>query len=81
MSAAAYAALNDGTHVMDGQRAWRHLVFGLGMQTIPADASSVSVDFSAWLDRHGEAISARSDEPTFLTLPTWYLRDDDVSWG
>ncbi len=73
MSATAYAELNDGTHVMDGQRAWRHLVSGLGMRTVArVEAGPLEDDFSAWLASHQHAIVVRGGEPTFLLPPTWY---------
>src|SRR5207253_1036621 len=79
MSATAYAELNDGTHVMDGQRAWRHLVSGLGMRAVPqADSGVISETFAAWLERHGEAINVRGDQATFLLPPTWYAPEPVV---
>jgi len=73
MSATAYAELNDGTHVMDGQRAWRHLVSGLGMRIIaPVEASQLADNFSSWLASRQHAIVVRGGEPTFLLPPTWY---------
>src|SRR5262249_47287287 len=76
MTTRAYSELNDGTHIMDGQRAWRHLVNEIRLRPLPpAEAGSVSDDFTAWLDQCGEAISVRGSEATFLTPPTWYVRD------
>jgi len=75
MSAAAYADLNDGTHVMDGYRARRHLVTGLGMQARTlADAGSVAHDFAEWIRQHGSAVTVRGGAPTFLVPPPWYAR-------
>jgi hypothetical protein len=75
MSAAAYADLNDGTHVMDGSRARRHLLMGLGMQPRAlADGGVVADDFAVWLHRHHSAVTVRGGTPTFLTPPPWYAR-------
>lgn len=75
MSAIAYADLNDGTHVMDGHRARRHLVAGLGLQPrTPANTGSVADDFAEWLHRHRSAVTVRGGAPTFLIPPPWYAR-------
>jgi hypothetical protein len=79
MSAAAYADLNDGTHVMDGQRAWRHLVTGLGMRAVTqASSGRIAKEFAQWLDRQREAITVRGGEPTFLIPPAWYAATPDA---
>lgn len=49
MTCEAYAALNDGTHVMDGQKAWRHLSRELGMRMLGlGEAGPVGARFAAW---------------------------------
>lgn len=59
MSVAAYTSLNDGTHAMDGQRAWRHLTQALGMRAMAADNAGLVADhFAAWLAEHHEALRA-----------------------
>jgi hypothetical protein len=74
MSVAAYADLNDGTHVMDGQRAWQHMVNSLGMRQIPeTEAGSLVDEFAVWLSRYRDAITIRSGKPTFLRPPEWYV--------
>jgi hypothetical protein len=73
MSAVAYAALNDGTHVMDGGRARRHLVRNLGMREVVAtDAGPLPDRFAAWLEQFRDVLTVRGGEPVFLLPPTWY---------
>ncbi|MBX9624189.1 MAG: hypothetical protein K2X82_10305 [Gemmataceae bacterium] len=73
MTAAAYADLNDGTHVMDGQRAWKHLTQSLGMRTATApEAGRVGAEFDRWLDEHTTAVTVRGGVPTFIVPPSWY---------
>lgn len=73
MSAVAYAALNDGTHMMDGQRAWRHLTQGLGMRAVSLDAAGpIAEHFASWLDQNSGAVTVRGGKPTFLLPPEWY---------
>ncbi len=73
MSIAGYAELNDGTHVMDGNRAQRHLCRELGLRT-PAEPemATVTAAFARWCQTHREFVSVRNDTPTFLVPPTWY---------
>jgi hypothetical protein len=74
MTVSAYAALNDGTHVMDGNRAWQHLVRSLGMRTVNGDDTGpFTSQFAAWLADHGEAITVRGGRPKFVIPPAWYL--------
>ena len=74
MTVSAYTALNDGTHVMDGNRAWQHLVRCLGMKTVTGnDTAPVTNQFAAWLADHGETITVRGGSPTFVLPPAWYL--------
>lgn len=73
MSAVAYSALNDGTHVMDGNRARRHLVRNLGMQEVAAaDAGPLADRFGVWLADFQSVLTVRGGEPTFLIPPSWY---------
>jgi hypothetical protein len=75
MSAVAYAALNDGTHVMDGGRAHQHLALNLGMRAVArGEAGEVAGHFQAWLAAHPDVLTVRGGEPTLLLLPTWYAR-------
>ena len=74
MTVSAYTALNDGTHIMDGNRAWQHLVRCLGMRTVTGDdTGSITSHFVAWLADHGETITVRGGSPTFVLPPAWYL--------
>lgn len=76
MTTAAYSDLNDGTHVMDGQRAWRHLTVGLGMRALTRSAAGrLTEDFTRWHDGHSAAVAIRGEEPTFLLPPLWYAQD------
>ena len=64
---------SNGTHVMDGQRAWRHLVNGLGMRAVPSgEAGPLADEFAAWLSLHAAAITVHREAPTFLLPPRWY---------
>jgi hypothetical protein len=73
MSIAAYADLNDGTHVMDGHRAQRHLSCALGMRPpSEAETSLVTAAFGAWCQAHQEFVTVKNDAPMLLLPPTWY---------
>ncbi len=72
MSVSAYADLNDGTHVMDGHRAWQHLVRELGMRAV-TDEDAVTARFNEWLAGCGNLITIRGGKPTFLLPPSWYV--------
>ncbi len=74
MSVAVYTAVNDGTHLLDGGRAWQHLARELGFR-FPTDEElpTVAARFADWLQRHGGDIRVKSDAPTFLLPPSWYL--------
>lgn len=72
MTAAAYSALNDGTHVMDGQRAWKHLTSELGMRLLSGlEAGPILDRFGRWLTEHSSAVAVRG-EAAFLVPPAWY---------
>jgi hypothetical protein len=74
MTVSAYADLNDGTHVMDGNRAWQHLVRSLGMRAVTAgDSGPVASRFAEWLADRGQQITVRGGSATFLLPPAWYL--------
>ena len=73
MSATADAALNDGTHVMDGHSGRRHLVRELGMREVAApDAGPVTERFNSWLANDADALTIRGGTPTSLLPPAWY---------
>jgi hypothetical protein len=73
MSIAAYADLNDGTHVMDGHRAQRHLTRALALRTpSESETSAVTGAFGAWSRAHQDFVTVKNGSPTFLLPPTWY---------
>jgi hypothetical protein len=72
MTAAAYADLNDGTHVMDGHRARNHLTRALGMRTLTREEfEGVAGEFDRSRSEHAGAITG-SGEPTVIVPPAWY---------
>jgi hypothetical protein len=82
MTVGAYADLNDGTHVMDGNRAWQHLVRCLGMRAVTAgDSGPVAGRFDEWLTDYGQQITVRGGSPTFLIPPAWYLSSVRILCG
>jgi hypothetical protein len=73
MSLAAYADLNDGTHVMDGHRAQMHLTRALGMRPpLAAEVARVTEAFGEWRRAHQEFVTVKNDAPAFLLPPIWY---------
>src|SRR5262249_18072360 len=73
MTIAIYTALNDGSHVMDGHRAQRHLTAGLGMITVnPEHAPEVHTAFLRWRERHADAVVLHPAGPVFLMSPDWF---------
>ena len=74
MTTPAYAELNDGTRVMDGQRAWKHLTRGLGMRALAADAGGLGERFARWLTLYPDAVAVQGGTPTLLVPPEWYAR-------
>jgi hypothetical protein len=65
--------LNDGTHVMDGSRAQRHLTHALGMRPpSETEVPLVTAAFGAWCRAYQEFVTVKNDAPTFLLPPTWY---------
>jgi hypothetical protein len=73
MTMARYAAISDGTHLLDGNRAQTHLTSRLGMRRV-ASGESAAVDrqFAAWLGRHKEEITVHPGGPVFLLAPEWF---------
>src|SRR5262249_7291193 len=52
MTIAIYTEVNDGSHLMDGNRAQRHLTDGLGMVTVnPGHTTGLDAAFSQWRAR------------------------------
>jgi hypothetical protein len=73
MTIAVYTELNDGSHLMDGHRAQRHLTAGLGMVTIsPDDAIELDTAFSQWQARHADVVALHPAGPVFLASPDWF---------
>jgi hypothetical protein len=73
MTIAIYAALNDGSHLMDGHRAQRHLTTGLGMIAVnPQDAPEVDAAFLQWRERHIDVVALHPAGPVFLMSPDWF---------
>jgi len=73
MTISIYVALNDGSHLLDGNRAQRHLTDGLGMTAVkPEDLPKVNTAFSLWHDRHADCINPHPAGPIFLVCPEWF---------
>jgi hypothetical protein len=73
MTVAIYTALNDGSHLLDGHRARRHLTHGLGMVEVnPEDAPNVDMAFSRWLERQMDCVLPHPAGPVFLLNPAWF---------
>ena len=73
MTIAVYSALNDGSHLLDGHRAQRHLTLGLGMTAVnPEELPEVDAAFSQWRERHADCIVLHPDGPVFLLSPKWF---------
>jgi hypothetical protein len=73
MTTALYSELNDGTHMMDGQKAWHHLTAQLGMRaTTILAASAIAAHFAHWQEMNRTIVAVRGGEPTVLIPPGWY---------
>jgi hypothetical protein len=73
MTVAIYTDLNDGSHLMDGHRAQRHLSATLGMRTLMRDqAPEVEAAFSRWRQRHDDVVVLHPAGPVFLLSPDWF---------
>jgi hypothetical protein len=73
MTVAVYTALNDGSHLLDGGRAQRHLTHGLGMTTIsPEQVPELEAAFSQWCQRQADSIALHPDGPAILLSPEWF---------
>jgi hypothetical protein len=73
MTVAIYTALNDGSHLMDGSRAQRHLNAALGMIAVnPEDLPEVDAAFSQWRERHADVVILHPAGPVFLMSPDWF---------
>jgi hypothetical protein len=73
MTVAVYSELNDGSHLLDGHRAQRHLTTGLGMIAVESqDAPAVDKAFSLWREHHADAVVVHPAGPVFLLSPHWF---------
>ncbi len=73
MTVAIYTAFNDGSHLMDGNRAQRHLTGGLGMIAVnPEHAPEVDAAFSEWQEHHADVVALHPAGPVFLMSPGWF---------
>jgi hypothetical protein len=73
MTVGVYARLNDGAHVMDGNRAQVHLTTRLGMLARSArEAPEVNRAFEVWVQSHSETVQVHPKGPVFLLPPPWF---------
>jgi hypothetical protein len=73
MTIAIYTALNDGSHLLDGHRAQRHLSTGLGMIAVNLeDHPEVDAAFSQWRERHADVVILHPAGPICLMSPDWF---------
>jgi hypothetical protein len=73
MTTALYSHLNDGSHTMDGHKAWHHLTACLGMRSIPAiGTGSIAGHFARWHQKNSKIVAVPGGDPTILVPPTWY---------
>jgi hypothetical protein len=75
MTTALYSHLNDGSHMMDGQKAWHHLATRLGMRsTSGIGTGPVASHFARWHQKNCKIVTIRGGNPTILVPPAWYTR-------
>jgi hypothetical protein len=73
ITVAVYTALNDGSHLLDGNRAQRHLTLGLGMTAVSPDrVPELDAGFSQWHERHADCVVVHPAGPVFLLSPEWF---------
>ncbi len=73
MTIAVYTSFNDGSHLLDGHRAQRHLTLGVGMTAVnPAGAPEVAAAFAWWREQHTDCIVVHPSGPIFLLNPEWF---------
>jgi hypothetical protein len=73
MTLAIYTAFNDGSHLMDGHRAQRHLTAGLGMIVVNREhAPGIDAAFSEWQDHLADIVALHPASPVFLMSPDWF---------
>jgi hypothetical protein len=73
MTIETYVSMNDGTHLLDGGSAQRHLTERLAM-TVETRASDPGLPalFDSWLDQHRTSITIHPQGPIFLVPPGWF---------
>jgi hypothetical protein len=73
MTVAVYTALNDGSHLLDGGRAQKHLTHGLGMTAVnPEGILELDAAFSQWRELHADCIALHPAGSVFLLSPEWF---------
>lgn len=73
MTVAFYVSVNDGSHLLDGNKAQRHLTTGLQMRSVKVgEMPEVDALFEAWRTRHADTINVHPDGPVFLLPPLWF---------
>src|SRR5262249_33734215 len=73
MTGAHYSRLNDGTHLLDGQRAVAHLTGQLGMLLKqPDEVPDVAAQFNDWVARFSDCIGIHARGSQFVLPPPWY---------
>jgi hypothetical protein len=73
MTVAVYTALNDGSHLLDGNRAQRHLTHGLGMTSVnPEELPELEALFSQWHEQHADCIALHPGGCKLLLRPQWF---------
>jgi hypothetical protein len=73
MTTALYSHLNDGSHMMDGQKAWHHLTACLGMRSTQGiGTGSLAGHFARWHQKNCNIVTIRGGDPIILVPPTWY---------
>jgi hypothetical protein len=73
MTVAVYTAFNAGSHLLDGNRAQRHLTHGLGMTAVnPKEMPELDALFLQWRERHADCIALHPGGTVFLLSPEWF---------
>ncbi len=73
LSVATYSRFNDGTHLLDGNRAVNHLTGQLGMLLRrPEEVPEVAAQFKDWFARVADCINIHPRGAQFVLPPAWY---------
>jgi len=74
MTMAVYAALNTGTHLLDGHRAQAHLSGRLGMiKRRVEEAADLGIRFARWHATLRDAVRVHGEGPVALLPPPWFM--------